>query len=140
MEVERFGYRFRLRDKVIQTENNYDKDVFNGDIGQIESIDAVEQEMAIRYDTRLVSYDYGELDEVSLAYAISIHKSQGSEFPVVVIPLAMQQYLLLQRNLMYTGITRGKKLVVLAGEAKALGVAIQRNNIHARCSIRLAVQ
>src|SRR5947199_1315466 len=134
MEVERFGYRFRLRDKVIQTENNYDKDVFNGDIGQIESIDAVEQEMAIRYDTRLVSYDYGELDEVSLAYAISIHKSQGSEFPVVVIPLAMQQYMLLQRNLIYTGITRGKKLVVLAGEAKALGVAIRRNNTHARHS------
>ncbi|MFL6451518.1 MAG: hypothetical protein ACJ746_28145 [Bryobacteraceae bacterium] len=77
IEVERFGYRFRLRDKVIQTENNYDKDVFNGDIGQIESMDVIEQEIAIRYDTRLVSYDYGELDEVSLAYAISIHKSQG---------------------------------------------------------------
>jgi len=134
IEVERFGYRFRLRDKVIQTENNYDKDVFNGDIGQIESIDAVEQEIGIRYDTRLVSYDYGELDEVSLAYAISIHKSQDSEFPVVVIPLAMQQYLLLQRNLIYTGITRGKRLVVLAGEAKALGVAIRKNNTHARHS------
>ena len=134
IEVERFGYRFRLRDKVIQTENNYDKDVFNGDIGQIESIDVIEQEIAIRYDTRLVSYDYGELDEVSLAYAISIHKSQGSEFPVVVIPLAMQQYMLLERNLIYTGITRGKKLVVLAGEAKALGIAIRKNNTHARHS------
>jgi exodeoxyribonuclease V alpha subunit len=134
IEVERFGYRFRVRDKVIQTENNYDKDVFNGDIGQIESIDVIEQEIAIRYDTRLVSYDYGELDEVSLAYAISIHKSQGSEFPVVVIPLAMQQYMLLERNLIYTGITRGKKLVVLAGEAKALGIAIRRNNTRARHS------
>jgi exodeoxyribonuclease V alpha subunit len=82
IQVERFGFRFRCRDKVIQTENNYDKEVFNGDIGQIESVDVGEQEIAIRYDTRLVKYDYGELDEVSLAYSISIHKSQGSEFPV----------------------------------------------------------
>lgn len=134
IEVERFGFRFRRRDKVIQTENNYDKDVFNGDIGQIESIDAGEQEIVIRYDARLVRYDYGELDELSLAYAISIHKSQGSEFPVVVIPLAMQQYMLLERNLIYTGITRGKKLVVLAGEAKALGIAIRKNNTHKRHS------
>jgi len=134
IQVERFGFRFRRRDKVIQTENNYEKEVFNGDIGQIESVDAGEQEIAIRYDARLVKYDYGELDEVSLAYAISIHKSQGSEFPVVVIPLAMQQYMLLERNLIYTGITRGKKLVVLAGEAKALGVAIKKNNTHARHS------
>ncbi|MFL6353781.1 MAG: ATP-dependent RecD-like DNA helicase [Bryobacteraceae bacterium] len=134
IEVERFGFRFRQRDKVIQTENNYEKEVFNGDIGQIESIDPVEREIAIRYETRLVTYDYGELDEVSLAYAISIHKSQGSEFPVVVIPLAMQQYLLLERNLVYTGITRGKRLVVLAGEAKALRVAIRKNNTHARHS------
>src|SRR3954453_20212413 len=134
IEVDRFGYRFRLRDKVIQTENNYDKDVFNGDIGQIESIDVIEQEIAIRYDTRLVTYDYGELDEISLAYAISIHKSQGSEFPAVVIPLAMQQYMRLERNVIYTGITRGKKLGVVAGEAKALGVAIRKNNPHARHS------
>jgi exodeoxyribonuclease V alpha subunit len=134
IEVERFGFRFRRRDKVIQTENNYDKEVFNGDIGQIESIDAGEREITIRYDTRQVTYDYGELDEVALAYAISIHKSQGSEFSVVVIPLAMQQYMLLERNLIYTGITRGKKLVVLAGEAKALGIAIRKNNTHARHS------
>jgi exodeoxyribonuclease V alpha subunit len=133
-QVERFGFRFRQRDKVIQTENNYEKEVFNGDIGQIESIDASEQEIAIRYDMRLVKYDYGELDEVSLAYAISIHKSQGSEFPVVVIPLAMQQYMLLERNLIYTGITRGKKLVVLTGEGKALSIAIKKNNTHARHS------
>jgi exodeoxyribonuclease V alpha subunit len=134
IQVERFGFRFRRRDKVIQTENNYEKEVFNGDIGQIESIDASEQEIGIRYDTRLVKYDYGELDEVSLAYAISIHKSQGSEFPAVVIPLAMQQYMLLERNLIYTGITRGKKLVVLAGEGKALGIAIKKNNTHKRHS------
>jgi exodeoxyribonuclease V alpha subunit len=134
IEVERFGFRFRQKDKVIQTENNYDKEVFNGDIGQIESIDQIEREVRVRYDTRLVTYDYGELDEVSLAYAISIHKSQGSEFPVVVIPLAMQQYMLLERNLVYTGITRGKKLVVLAGETKALRVAIRKNNTHGRHS------
>ncbi len=104
--VEKFGWQFRLRDKVIQTENDYDKDVFNGDIGQVVKIDPVEREVTIRFDQREVVYDFGELDEVSLAYAITIHKSQGSEFPAVVIPLAMQQYLLLQRNLVYTGMTR----------------------------------
>ena len=120
---------------MIQTENNYDKEVFNGDIGQIESVDQIEREVAVRYDSRLVTYDYGELDEVSLAYAISIHKSQGSEFPVVVIPLAMQQYMLLQRNLVYTGVTRGKTLVMLVGEQKALQIAIRKkNNTHARHS------
>jgi exodeoxyribonuclease V alpha subunit len=134
IEVERFGFRFRPRDKVIQTENNYDKEVFNGDIGQIESIDPIEREVAVRYDSRLVTYDYGELDEVSLAYAISIHKSQGSEFPVVVIPLAIQQYMLLERNLVYTGLTRGKRLVMLVGEQKALQIAIRRNNTHRRYS------
>ena len=114
--VEKFGWQFRVRDKVIQTENNYDKDVFNGDIGQIAKIDLMEREVVVRFDQREVVYDFGELDEVGLAYAITIHKSQGSEFPVVVIPLAMQQYLLLQRNLVYTGITRGKKLVVVVGQ------------------------
>src|SRR6202008_1043401 len=88
--VERFGWQFRLRDKVIQTENNYDKEVFNGDIGQVVSIDPVERELAIRFEERDVLYDFNELDELSLAYAITIHKSQGSEFPAVVVPLAMQ--------------------------------------------------
>ena len=90
--VEKFGWQFRVRDKVIQTENNYDKEVFNGDIGQVAKIDPLEREVTVRYNQREVAYDYGELDEVALAYAITIHKSQGSEFPVVVIPLAMQQY------------------------------------------------
>jgi exodeoxyribonuclease V alpha subunit len=85
-------------------------------------VDPIEQEVSIRFDDRLVKYDYGELDEVSLAYAVSIHKSQGSEFPAVVIPLAMQYYMLLQRNLIYTGITRGKRLLVLVGQRKALGI------------------
>ena len=136
--VEKFGWQFRLRDKVIQTENNYDKDVFNGDIGQIVKIDLVEREVVVRFDQREVVYDYGELDEVSLAYAITIHKSQGSEFPAVVIPLAMQQYMLLQRNLVYTGITRGKKLVVLVGQRKALGMAVRNNRTENRFSGLLA--
>jgi exodeoxyribonuclease V alpha subunit len=136
--VEKFGWQFRMRDKVIQTENNYDKDVFNGDIGQILKIDPVERELTIQFDQREVVYDYGELDEVSLAYAITIHKSQGSEFPAIVIPLAMQQYMLLQRNLVYTGITRGKKLVVLIGQQKALATAVRNNKTQQRFSGLLA--
>jgi exodeoxyribonuclease V alpha subunit len=136
--VEKFGWQFRPRDKVIQTENNYDKDVFNGDIGQILKIDAVEREVTIRFDQREVAYDFGELDEVALAYAITIHKSQGSEFPVVVTPLAMQQYMLLQRNLVYTGITRGKNLVVLIGQRKALAMAVRNKRTENRFSGLLA--
>ncbi len=132
--VEKFGWLFRVRDKVIQTENNYDKDVFNGDIGQIVKIDPMEREVTIRFDQREVAYDYGELDEISLAYAITIHKSQGSEFPAVLIPLAMQQFMLLQRNLVYTGITRGKKLVILVGQKKALGMAVKNNKTESRFS------
>lgn len=136
--VEKFGWKFRIRDKVIQTENNYDKDAFNGDIGQIVKIDPVEREVLIRFDQREIVYDFGELDEIALAYAITIHKSQGSEFPVVVIPLATQHYLLLQRNLVYTGITRGKKLVVLIGQPKALSIAVRNNKTEQRFSGLLA--
>ena len=136
--VEKFGWLFRVRDKVIQTENNYDKDVFNGDIGQITKIDPVEREVTILFDQRDVVYEIGELDEIALAYAITIHKSQGSEFPSVVIPIAMQQYMLLQRNLVYTGITRGKKLVVLIGQKRALGMAVKNNQTEHRFSGLLA--
>jgi exodeoxyribonuclease V alpha subunit len=136
--VEKFGWQFRPRDKVMQTENDYDKEVFNGDIGQIVSIDPIEKEVAIRFDQREVVYDHGELDEISLAYAITIHKSQGSEFPVVVTPLAMQQYMLLQRNLVYTGVTRGKRLVVLIGQRKALAMAVKNNQTGHRFSGLLA--
>lgn len=136
--VEKFGWQFRLRDKVIQTENDYDKDVFNGDIGQIVKLDPVEREVTIRYEPREVVYDFGELDEIALAYAITIHKSQGSEFPAVVIPVAMQQYLLLQRNLIYTGITRGKRLVVLIGQGKALAMAVRNSRTANRFSGLLA--
>ena len=132
--VERFGWEFRPGDKVIQTENNYDKDVFNGDIGQIESIDPVERTVTIRFDDRAIGYDYGELDEISLAYAITIHKAQGSEFNTVVIPIATQQYVMLQRNLIYTGITRGKKLVVTIGQPKALAMAVRNVRYEERYS------
>ena len=136
--VERFGWRFQIRDKVIQTENDYDKEVFNGDIGTVEQIDAVEHQVVVRFDDRIVKYDFGELDEVAPAYAVTIHKSQGSEFPAVVIPLATQHYMLLQRNLIYTGITRGKKLVVLIGQKKALGIAVHNDRPQRRYSGLLA--
>jgi exodeoxyribonuclease V alpha subunit len=132
--VEKFGWQFRIRDKVMQTQNDYDKEVFNGDIGQITNIDALERELTIKFDQREVRYDFGELDEVSLAYAITIHKSQGSEFPAVVIPLATQHFLLLQRNLVYTGVTRGKRLVVLIGQRKALSMAVRNNKTEQRFS------
>ena len=111
---------------MIQNENNYNRDVFNGDLGLIEKINRIEQVMTVQFDGRSVEYDFGDLDELSLAYVLSIHKSQGSEFPCVVIPLHTQHYLMLQRNLLYTAITRGKQLVVLVGTKKALGMAVRR--------------
>ena len=132
--VEKFGWQFRLRDKVMQTQNDYDKDVFNGDIGVVTAIDTDEREIVIRFDQREVRYDYHELDEVAPAYAVTIHKSQGSEFPVVVIPVATQHYMMLQRNLIYTGVTRGKQLVVLIGQKKALGMAVRTNQTRQRYS------
>jgi exodeoxyribonuclease V alpha subunit len=132
--AERFGWRFQVRDKVIQPENDYKKEVFNGDIGTIERIDPVEQELSIRFDDRLVKYDFGELDEVSLAYAVTIHKSQGSEFPAVVMALSMQHFMLLQRNLIYTGATRAKRLLVLVGQKKALGIAVRNDQSRKRYS------
>ncbi len=135
--VDKFGWQFRVRDKVIQTENNYDKDVFNGDIGQVLHVNPAERELVVRFDQREVNYDFNELDELSLAYAITIHKSQGSEFLCVVIPLATQHYLLLQRNLVYTGITRGKKLVVVIGQRKALAIAVRNNKTEQRFSALL---
>ena len=123
--IERFGYTYRVGDKVMQTENDYDKDVFNGDVGYVLHIDPDLQEMTIEFDGRSVEYQFGELDEVALAYAVSIHKSQGSEYPAIVIPVMMQHYMMLRRNLLYTGITRGKKMVVLVGQKKAIGMAVK---------------
>jgi exodeoxyribonuclease V alpha subunit len=136
--VEKFGWQFRVHDKVIQTENDYDKEVFNGDIGQVVKIDPLECEVTVNFAPREVVYEFGELDELALAYAITIHKSQGSEFPAVVIPLAMQHYMLLQRNLVYTGVTRGKQLVVLVGQRKALATAVRNNRTERRFSGLLA--
>jgi exodeoxyribonuclease V alpha subunit len=132
--VERFGWQFRLRDKVIQTENDYDKSIFNGDIGQVSQFNLDDQELMVDFDGRQVSYGFGELDEIALAYAITIHKSQGSEFPAVVIPLSTQQFMLLQRNLVYTGVTRARKLVVLIGQTKALSMAVKNNKTERRFS------
>ena len=136
--VEKFGSQFRVRDKVLQTENDYDKEVFNGDLGQIARIELAERELTVRFEQRDVVYDFGELDELALAYAITIHKSQGSEFPAVVVPLATQHYLLLQRNLVYTAVTRGKRLVVLTGQLKALGLAVRNDRTDQRFSGLLA--
>jgi exodeoxyribonuclease V alpha subunit len=132
-KVTRFGTTFAPGDKVIQTVNNYDKEVFNGDIGHIESVDVEEGALTVDYDGRSVEYEFGELDEVHLAYATSIHKSQGSEYPAVLIPLAMQHYTLLERNLIYTAVTRGKKLVmIIIGQPKALAMAVKNRKSNSR--------
>jgi len=133
-EVARFGWTFRVGDKVLQTRNNYTKVVFNGDVGRIRSIDVDDQELTVDFDGRPIVFDFDELDELTLAYALTIHKSQGSEYPAVIIPLHTQHYLLLQRNLLYTAVTRGRKLVVLIGSRKALALAVQRENTSVRYS------
>ena len=123
--VEKFGSAFSVGDKVMQIENNYDREVYNGDIGFVAEIDREEDELVAEFDGRLVRYPFGELDELVLCYATTIHKSQGSEYPVVVIPLSTQHYMMLKRNLIYTGITRGKRLVVLVGQKRALAMAVK---------------
>jgi exodeoxyribonuclease V alpha subunit len=125
ISIEKFGYTYRVGDKVMQTDNDYDKEVFNGDVGYVRHIDPELQEMKIEFDGKEVEYLFGELDQVALAYAVSIHKSQGSEYPAVVIPFMMQHYMMLRRNLLYTGITRGKKMVILVGQKNAIGMAVK---------------
>ena len=125
-EIERFCARYRVGDKVIQTRNNYDKEILNGDIGKITRITTDPGEIEIQFSGgRKVSFEPGELDELSPAFAITVHKSQGSEFPCVVIPVSTQHYLLLQRNLLYTAITRGSKVVILVGQKKAAAMAVK---------------
>jgi exodeoxyribonuclease V alpha subunit len=124
-KVERFGWTFARGDKVMQIENDYDKDVFNGDIGYIQAVDTVEGELTVDFEGREVNYLFGELDTLVPAYAATIHKSQGSEYPAVVIPVMTQHYAMLQRNLLYTGLTRGKKLVILVGQRKAIAIAVK---------------
>ena len=132
--VERYGWSFRVGDKVMQTANDYDKDVFNGDLGFVTGVDQEAQEITIDFEGKAVSYDFGELDEVVAAYATTIHKAQGSEYPAVLIPLSTQHYLMLRRNLLYTGITRARKLVVLVGQPKALAIAVKDSRTQRRWS------
>ena len=124
-KIERFGWTFAPGDKVMQVENDYDKDVYNGDIGTIADVDADEGEVAVDFDGRTVTFAFGELDTLVPAYAATIHKSQGSEYPAVVIPVMTQHYTMLQRNLLYTGVTRGRKLVVLVGQKRAVAIAVK---------------
>ena len=124
-KVERFGWTFAPGDKVMQIENDYDKEVYNGDIGYIDDVDTDAGELAVSFDGRSVTYGFGELDMLVPAYAATIHKSQGSEYPAVVIPVMTQHYTMLQRNLLYTGVTRGKRLVVLVGQKKAVAIAVR---------------
>ncbi len=134
-ELVRSGKVFKAGDKVMQIRNNYDKEVFNGDIGRISKIDRETQEVTVNYDGKPIKYEYSELDEIVVAYAVSVHKSQGSEYPVIVMPIHTQHYMLLQRNLLYTAITRGKKLVILVGTMKAIAIAIKNNKTQQRYTL-----
>ena len=124
-KVERFGWTFAPGDKVMQIENDYDKEVYNGDVGYVTGVEPDGGELTAIFDGRSVTYGFGELDTLVPAYAATIHKSQGSEYPAVVIPVVTQHYPMLQRNLLYTGVTRGKRLVVLVGQRKAVAIALR---------------
>lgn len=130
--LRRGGTQYRLKDKVMQIRNDYDKEVFNGDIGTITKVDVEERELTVLFDEREVVYDVTELDELALAYAVTIHKSQGSEYPIVVMPFTMSHFVMLQRNLLYTGVTRAKKILVLVGEKKAVYYAIKNETTTGR--------
>jgi exodeoxyribonuclease V alpha subunit len=127
--LSRSGYVFKKGDRVMQIRNNYDKDVFNGDIGIVNSIDQEDRSLTVDFDSHIVAYEVSELDELTLAYATTIHKSQGSEYPIVVIPIMMNHYVMLQRNLVYTAITRSKKVCVLIGQVKALAYAVHHQTV-----------
>jgi exodeoxyribonuclease V alpha subunit len=124
VEVVRGGSTLRVGDRVIQQTNDYQREVFNGDMGVVTAIDTTEQEVTVQYSERHVTYDYADLNEIALAWSVSIHKSQGSEYPVVILPLYMQHYLMLSRNLLYTGLTRAKKLAIVIGAKKAIAIAL----------------
>jgi len=125
-ELARGAGVLRVGDRVIQQVNDYTREVFNGDLGTITRIDLEEQEVVVQFAEREVRYDYADLSELALAWAVTVHKSQGSEFPVVIFPVFMQHYLLLSRNLLYTGLTRAKQLAILVGTTKAIGLATKR--------------
>jgi exodeoxyribonuclease V alpha subunit len=130
--LERAGFTLRLGDKVMQLRNNYDKGVFNGDLGRIAGIDREDGSVKVDFLDKVVQYESDELDEINLAYATSVHKSQGSEYPAVVIPLHTSHYMMLHRSILYTAVTRGKKLVVLVGSRKALSMAIRNLRVEKR--------
>ena len=134
VRVERFGWTFGPGDKVMQVANDYERDVFNGDLGIITAVDMEDAALTVSFEGREVEYGFGELDELVLAYATTIHKAQGSEYPVVVIPLATQHYAMLARNLLYTGVTRGKRLVIIVGQRKALAMAVRNGGARRRWS------
>src|SRR3712207_4411861 len=134
VRVERFGWTFCPGDKVMQVVNDHERQVYNGDLGVIRRIDTEEGELTVDFDGRDVGYGFGELDELVLAYATTVHKSQGSEYPAVVIPLTTQHYPMLQRNLVYTAVTRGKRLVVLVGQKRALAIAVRGQQTRRRWS------
>jgi exodeoxyribonuclease V alpha subunit len=133
-ERKLYGTLFRLGDKVMQTQNNYDKDVYNGDIGFIRAMDLVEQTLTADFDGRPVTYDWSDADQLTLAYVVSVHKAQGSEFPVIVMPVVTQHYMMLQRNLLYTAVTRARELCVLTGSRRAISIAIHNNKVTQRFS------
>jgi exodeoxyribonuclease V alpha subunit len=128
------GISFKSGDKVMHLKNNYQKEVYNGDIGIVDKIDDQNAELTVNYYGKTISYEFDELDEMTMAYAISIHKSQGSEYPAVIVPLMTQHYVMLQRNLLYTAMTRGKELVILIGTRKALKIALKNDKPHRRLS------
>ena len=130
--LRRSGFVYRTNDKVMQIKNNYDKEVFNGDIGIIESVDMQDRTLLVNFDGRSIEYDATELDELVHAYATTIHKAQGSEYPIVVMPVLMNHYVMLQRNLIYTGITRAKKILVMVGTKKALSYAVRNVTVTRR--------
>lgn len=132
LSLRRGGIEFCLSDKVMQIRNNYDKEIFNGDIGIISDVNLEERSISVNVDERVIKYDLAETDELVLAYATTIHKAQGSEYPIVVMPLTMSHYIMLQRNLLYTGITRAKKILVIVGSKKAIYTAVRNNKVTER--------
>ena len=133
-EKKLFGQVFRVGDKLMQTQNNYDKEVYNGDIGYLFGIDPIEHSLTVDFEGRAVLYDWSDADQLVLAYAVSVHKAQGSEFPAVVIPLVPQHYLMLQRNLFYTAVTRARQLCVVVGSRRAIGIAVRNDRVTHRYS------
>ena len=130
--LRRGGTEYRKHDKVMQIKNNYDKNAFNGDIGIIKAIDLENKSLSVDYDGHAVEYEISELDELALSYAVTIHKSQGSEYPIVIVPLTMEFHIMLQRNLLYTAITRAKKAVIIVGSKQALECAVKNADVTKR--------